>query len=136
MRRRKNFTITLVPPAELTSEDRMVADCVGMNPPPANNIDPSPPLSKYITTKIKFHCYLEIKISSNSDRPLFLRLKYLLTPIAHHPVPKTSQFSNLAIHSITFLPIGHLLDLNFFFVSLVVNISLSPSLLYDSFCKI
>lgn len=69
MRRRKNFTITPVPPPELTSEDGMVADCVGMNPPPANNMDPSPPWSKCITTK------------SNSTATL--RLLFLQIPIEH-----------------------------------------------------
>ena len=132
MRRRKNYTITLAPPPELTSEDRMVADCVGMNPPPANNMDPSPPWSKFITTK--------------SNSTAMLRLLFLQIPIDHsffalnisHPQSRTilfqklSQFIHLAIHSVTFLPIGNPLDFNFFF-SLAVNVSLSlsPSLRYD-----
>ena len=128
MRRRKNYTITLAPPPELTSEDRMVADCVGMNPPPANNMDPSPPWSKFITTK--------------SNSTAMLRLLFLQIPIDHsffalnisHPQSRTilfqklSQFIHLAIHSVTFLPIGNPLDFNFFFFSRCQCLSLSLSL--------
>lgn len=126
MRRRKNFTITPVAPPELTSEDGTVADCVGMNPPPANNMDPSPPWSKYITTK------------SNSTATL--RLLFLQIPIEHSSFAlnisypqsrnilfqKTSQFSLVAIHSVTFLLIGNPRDLNFFCFSRCQYLSLPP----------